>query len=193
MFGSASIPNTIICHVRLRDMSEREGYNISLRKFFLWFFRILSLGKMCNTTGPFMRTFPLYLCYHQMQRNLMYVQNVGNNLHRKEALLDTCWFTLAFVHTLVLFATTKRYTNTLSSSIYAPILVTNPTLAVTATLDVHVNTVSPYTYAHTQGETILLWCVREILFQKSWSKTTPTRSYWREESQMWPVWKIICT
>ena len=62
-----------------------------------------------------MRTFPLYHCYHQMQRNLTHVQYVENSLLSKTPWPDTCFFTLVIVHTLAPFVTTKLHKNTISS------------------------------------------------------------------------------
>ena len=82
----------------------------------------------------------------------MYVQNVGSGLHTSKALQITCFYTQGIAHTLVLFVITKRHTNNLSNGTFAPTIET--ILAITAALDVHVNTFS-HTHTH-RGKTILL-------------------------------------
>ena len=128
-------------------------------RLFLCFFRTSSLRKMCNTIGFFMWIFPLYQCYHQMQRNLTYVQNVGKNLHARATWRDICFFTLVIVHIPALFVNTKLYTNTILKNIFARTPVTDPTvlmLVLCVTTKLLTKATLKITFARTQGTNLSL-------------------------------------
>ena len=117
---------------------------------------------MCNTTG--LRTFPLYQCYHalqrNMQKNLMYVPNVGKDLHTREAWTDTCWFTLVIVLMLALFATTKLHAIAILKITFASTWGRNHIPALTAIMNAQKSLISLFTFAHIHTQ---VWSVWEVV------------------------------